>query len=451
MSQDELFRDRVRERDLDNFLVEELYASARFRAWLLAQLEATFVPPIDAVIRVGKSPQRLQDNRQTDVQLGWFTPSEDLLACVLIESKVTADFQPGQAESYAKELYAWREALGPQSACAVLIAPGDRLSVLAGRELFDHCLAIEDIVSFLRGRLVSEAGDEEFLRRIESRCQLLESLIGKRHGSVWSPITLAEKREFSDYYSRLAAEILPSLSVRPSSDGPSATTKFFTGAKLPSDFPLVRIKHEFGRRGEPKYANLQFDGCAELLPALADISLGDPAQFSVIASGRSLFVRQTTPGIDPTAPFGPQRQLVADGLKAVRDLVAWLETNSAAIALALGAAPLSHSGPATRATPARNSLERAMRSALLSTYKECEKLDYRPRYLLDMMDNLGAIATVRALINRPISDGFVRLLELGRLDLSIEALALEPRWNELFTPAELALCKRRTGSMSTSH
>ncbi|WP_299743191.1 hypothetical protein [Devosia sp.] len=49
------------------------------------------------------------------------------------------------------------------------------------------------------------------------------------------------------------------------------------------------------------------------------------------------------------------------------------------------------------------------------------------------------------MINRPISDGFVRLLELHRLDLSVEALALEDRWAGLFTPAELTSCRRRVG------
>lgn len=56
MRQDELFLDRVRKRDLDNFLVEELHASNRFRDWLLARLETAFVPPGVATIRVGKSP-----------------------------------------------------------------------------------------------------------------------------------------------------------------------------------------------------------------------------------------------------------------------------------------------------------------------------------------------------------------------------------------------------------
>ncbi|WP_439601419.1 hypothetical protein [Devosia sp.] len=443
MDQDILFRDRVRERDLDNFLVEELHASARFRAWLLAQLGKSFVPPQHATIRVGKSPQRLQDNRQTDVQLGWFDSADQLVACVLIESKVTADFQPGQAESYAEELSAWRAALGPGAASAILVAPQPRLAALPGREHFDQCVSIEQIVEFLRERISKEKPDDELAARLEARCQLLDALIGKRPGGTWTPITLPEKRQFSDEYAMLAAELVPRLTVRASSDGPAATTKFFTGASLPPGFPAVRIKHELGKAGESKYANLQFDGLAAMAPRLAAAGLAADTGFAVLAGGQSLFVRRTTPGIDPTAPFLPQRQRVVEGLIAVRDLVAWLEQHALGIAAALTPEPGDTSAQAQPRVEGVDARERAMRLALMQTYRECEKLNYRPRYLLEMMEQLGAIATVRALINRSISDGFLRLVELGRLDLSVESLALEPRWEGLFTATQLDLCRRR--------
>jgi len=38
LSGESLFQDRVRERDLDNFLVEELHSSDRFKTWLMARL-----------------------------------------------------------------------------------------------------------------------------------------------------------------------------------------------------------------------------------------------------------------------------------------------------------------------------------------------------------------------------------------------------------------------------
>ncbi len=39
--------------------------------------------------------------------------------------------------------------------------------------------------------------------------------------------------------------------------------------------------------------------------------------------------------------------------------------------------------------------------------------------------------------------GFQRLLDHDRLDLSVEAVALQPPWNKLFTPAELATAHER--------
>jgi hypothetical protein len=47
-------RESVRERDLDNFLIEELSASSTFRRWLLERLSSTFEVPQHAEIAVGK-------------------------------------------------------------------------------------------------------------------------------------------------------------------------------------------------------------------------------------------------------------------------------------------------------------------------------------------------------------------------------------------------------------
>ncbi len=125
----EVFRDRVRERDLDNFLVEELQASEPFRTWFLGRLAGKIRWPNDAEARLRKSPPR-GDGRQTDVELGWFDASDTLRACVLIESKITADFQPGQAEAYGVEARRLRQTLGDAEACCVLVAPAGRLAAL---------------------------------------------------------------------------------------------------------------------------------------------------------------------------------------------------------------------------------------------------------------------------------------------------------------------------------
>lgn len=48
------------------------------------------------------------------------------------------------------------------------------------------------------------------------------------------------------------------------------------------------------------------------------------------------------------------------------------------------------------------------------------------------------------------TEGFVRLLDHGRPDLSIEAVVLEPRWSHLFTEIELKVASERLQSISYS-
>ncbi|MEY9441696.1 hypothetical protein [Bradyrhizobium elkanii] len=442
MSEERLFQDRVRERDLDNFLVEELYSSLTFRSWFIARLGDSFVSPQAALVRLGKSPKRLQDNRQTDVRIGWFDQEQRLLACILIESKVTADFQEGQAESYAAELAHCRDLLGAQAACAVLVAPAAKLSTMVGNEAFDDCLSIEEIVQFLRIRTENEIMATELVSRLETRIDMLEALCGKRIGATWSPITLPEKRAFSELYAQMAAEIIPTLTVRASSDGPKAITKFFDGAKLPANFPATRIKHEFGSKTATKYANIQFDNLASAKDSLAQSELLAGSEFSLEVTNKALFVRKPTPGIDPTAPFEPQRQKVLEGLHAVRDLTAWLENNAAKLADLLQPRHVPPT-PSPSSAHTHRDRENELREALLDIYRRCDRLGYRPTGMLDLMQDYGAVGAVKRLIANPISEGFKRLVLLGRLDLTVESLALEERWAGLFDEAELATCRRR--------
>jgi hypothetical protein len=48
------------------------------------------------------------------------------------------------------------------------------------------------------------------------------------------------------------------------------------------------------------------------------------------------------------------------------------------------------------------------------------------------------------LINSPhVSEGYTALWERKRLDLTVEALVLDPQWKELFTKDELNKAKQR--------
>ncbi|MFC3994382.1 DUF262 domain-containing protein [Nocardiopsis sediminis] len=69
---------------------------------------------------------------------------------------------------------------------------------------------------------------------------------------------------------------------------------------------------------------------------------------------------------------------------------------------------------------------------------------YTATYFIGMLADLGPLETARKLLNAPaVSDGFASLWERGRLDLTVEALALDPRFASLFTDDERTRARKR--------
>ena len=442
---DQPYKDRVRERDLDNFLVEELHASPVFRHWFVGRLTPAFATPSGCDVRLQKSPPRLQDTRQTDVQIGWFDVAGTLRAVVLIESKVTADFQPGQVDAYMAEIAAARSRLSSFGAATVLVAPAARLASLADAEAFDACISIEDIVEQLDRRR-ADGLSPELDARLAMRVQLLEALCGRRAASGWIATTVPEKRDFAESYAALARERLPGLRVRPSTDGPKAITRIFEGLELPG-LPTPALRHEFGSRVAWKWANAQFAGLADAVGRVRSSGILSGTLFTAESAGKSLAIRVPTPGIDPTAAFESQRETVLAGLDAIAELSGWLITEAPALASLLlrgGAAVRPADGPAP-VTPNPERVYDEFGAALHDIYTQCAALGYRPTGMLQMIDRLGGVETARRLLVLPPSDGFGRLAILGRLDLAVESLVLEPRWNGVFSEKERQIARRRLG------
>jgi 5-methylcytosine-specific restriction protein A len=62
-------------------------------------------------------------------------------------------------------------------------------------------------------------------------------------------------------------------------------------------------------------------------------------------------------------------------------------------------------------------------------------IKYRPNYFLGMLSADGGFHTASKLLAAPkVSEGFTRLWEAGRLDLSVEALIVESEWRVHFDP-----------------
>ncbi|OUS94592.1 DUF262 domain-containing protein [Rhodococcus sp. NCIMB 12038] len=87
----------------------------------------------------------------------------------------------------------------------------------------------------------------------------------------------------------------------------------------------------------------------------------------------------------------------------------------------------------------------ALGRALTSCYERARgEARYTSPQLRSMLADLGPLATARKLIASPmVSDGFADLWERNRLDLTVEAAVLDPRFTTLFTEDETSVARRR--------
>ena len=85
--------------------------------------------------------------------------------------------------------------------------------------------------------------------------------------------------------------------------------------------------------------------------------------------------------------------------------------------------------------------EQEMVDIYMTAKKEC---GYNPTRFLQLVSRKGGLAAAKQVISKPGgTDGFTTLWECGRLDLSVEAHVLNPKYLELFTEAERQLCGER--------
>jgi len=82
---------------------------------------------------------------------------------------------------------------------------------------------------------------------------------------------------------------------------------------------------------------------------------------------------------------------------------------------------------------------------LLSLYRRTgEATNYWPNYFLRSVRAEGGLAFAKKLLAPgQVSSGFDSLIEVRRADLSVESIALEPRFSHLFTEEELQVARDR--------
>ena len=90
-------------------------------------------------------------------------------------------------------------------------------------------------------------------------------------------------------------------------------------------------------------------------------------------------------------------------------------------------------------------LEQAFNNEMKNIYITAKKdLGYNATRFLQLLSLKGGVEAARQLIAKDGGTyGFEVLWEAGRLDLSVEALVLDPKFHSLFSEAERELCRER--------
>ena len=83
-------------------------------------------------------------------------------------------------------------------------------------------------------------------------------------------------------------------------------------------------------------------------------------------------------------------------------------------------------------------IEVGFHEAMLNIYRRAKaEAGYNPTRFLGMVSDRGRLETARYLLHAPaVSDGYTALWERGPLDLTVEAMVLEPVWRGLFSKQE---------------
>jgi hypothetical protein len=104
--------------------------------------------------------------------------------------------------------------------------------------------------------------------------------------------------------------------------------------------------------------------------------------------------------------------------------------------------------------PEQEKLEAKFHQAMLWIYEEAKrKYGYNGTIFLQMIRDRGGLAAAKMILNdsKIKLDVFTELFMRGGQDglkLTVEALALDPKWKSLFTDAERRIASKRTSQLN---
>jgi len=219
--------DQVLERDLDIALLSGLFASERFRNFLVRRVIGWTEKHEFVRVRVSETT----DAGETDVLLVVDLGGTARL-CILIEDKIGALFQPAQSMRYRERgAQGIREGRWSQFVTC-LCAPEGYLAVTRAADEWDAYIALEDIADWAR-----HSGDRHMLF-VGAIC---DQAVAKREARVRE--ISAEASAFWRAYRQLSSQLLPDIDVAGLPDNVSAAQRWpvFGSSLLP---PGMFVEHK---------------------------------------------------------------------------------------------------------------------------------------------------------------------------------------------------------------
>lgn len=100
-------------------------------------------------------------------------------------------------------------------------------------------------------------------------------------------------------------------------------------------------------------------------------------------------------------------------------------------------------------------LEDSFHKEMLAIYDKALEVGYNAIRFRTMVHTQGGLCAAKQLLQpfRPgvLPEGLENLWELGRLDLTMEALIINEKWESLFTIQELGEARKRLDSLGYKH
>lgn len=189
-------------------------------------------------------------------------------------------------------------------------------------------------------------------------------------------------------------------------------------------------------------------GCTE---PVRDSEISDPSSGGVLAVAEAFWPEGLQPGqgapvvleLDPeTANMPRLEEMGYEVFTSVDALLGFVNRRNE---IASGEPEKSVDSPVEETTTTPDSVLPEFAQRMHAIYDRARReAGYTASYFLSMLADLGPIETAHKLLNtRAVSDGFATLWERGRLDLTVEALALDPKFRSLFTDRELETARSR--------